>query len=208
MLQFWTPPAIHKGKRASNQGKKGQNQTFVYLFLSHLGKIGDQKRQKQRYILLLGAVGLPVVALSLGRWWCPLVAGGQAFGLVLTFWGCPRFRGASPSSHRGIFTAGTGRNVAEVRFYLPALVFSREFGRPKGAKCKHIFEIWVQSGCGLWLCLPAVWRVCWCGCVGFWYFITHLNAGACPLVVCSRLFVRLSALCLSCCLQIWLYFAF
>lgn len=26
-----------------------------------------------------------VVALHLGRWWCPLGAGGQAFGVVLSF---------------------------------------------------------------------------------------------------------------------------
>ena len=34
-------------------------------------------------------------------------------------------------------------------------MFSREFGRPKRAKSKDIFEMWVQSGCRLWLCLPA-----------------------------------------------------
>lgn len=133
--------------------------------------------------------------------WCPLVAGGQAFGVVLTFWGCPRFRGASPSSHRGIFTAGTGRNVAEVRFYLPALVFSREFGRPKGAKCKHIFEIWVQSECRLWLCLLAFHRAHRCRGVQ----ASRLSA---PFVPCSLPFVRFLALPVVCWLEIWLYFAF
>lgn len=56
--------------------------------MSNLGIFGDRKRQKQRYILLLGVVGLPVVALHLGRWWCPLVAGGQAFGACPLLWSC------------------------------------------------------------------------------------------------------------------------
>lgn len=50
-----------------------------------LGKIGDRNHQKQRYILLLG--------LSWWRWWCPLGAGGQALGAVLSFCGVfPAFR--------------------------------------------------------------------------------------------------------------------
>lgn len=98
-------------------------------------------------------------------WWafvsalvaCPLVQVARLSGFVLTFWGCPRFRGAFPSSHRGIFPAGTGRNVAKVRFYLLALVFSREFGIPKGAKPKYIFEIWCRCGVGsaLFVCLSS-----------------------------------------------------
>lgn len=38
--------------------------------------------------------------------------------------------------------------------------------------------MWVQSGCGLWLCLPAFWRVHWCECAGsLCYFADVSNIG-------------------------------
>ena len=36
----------------------------------------------------------------------------------------------------------TGQNGAKVKIYLPAFVFCREFGRPKGAKSEDIFGMW------------------------------------------------------------------
>ena len=38
--------------------------------------------------------------------------------------------------------SGTGQNGAKVKIYLPAFVFCREFGRPKGAKSEDIFGMW------------------------------------------------------------------
>ena len=54
--------------------------------------------------------------------------------------------------------------------------------------------MWVQSGCGLWLCLPAFWRVCWCGSVRLSRLQDLPEVGSGPLVVCSLLF---SPLCCS-----------
>ena len=60
----------------------GQKQTKTsyfkinpYYVKCFVGFLRYQKRQKQRYILLLGVVWLPGVALHLARWWCPLGAG-------------------------------------------------------------------------------------------------------------------------------------
>lgn len=44
---------LHHSKRAKRhriRAKSGQNQIFVYLFLSHLGIFGDKKGQNLRYI--------------------------------------------------------------------------------------------------------------------------------------------------------------
>lgn len=67
--------------------KNGQKLRYICPLLSNLGKIGDNKWQKQRYILLLGVVWLPL--------WLSLWGGGrvhrvqvvQASGLVLFFRG-------------------------------------------------------------------------------------------------------------------------
>ena len=62
----------------------GQKQTKTSYFKKNpycvrcfLGILRYQKRQKQRYILLLGVVWLPVVALHLVRWWCTQGAGAS-----------------------------------------------------------------------------------------------------------------------------------
>lgn len=66
-----------------------------------------------------------------------------------------------PAYHQGQKASETGQKVAKVRFYLPALVFSREFARPKGAKSKDIFERWgevVQDARALAACFWLVHR--------------------------------------------------
>ena len=61
-------------KRASNQGKTGQNQIFVYLLLSHLGDLGDRKGQKPKIFLKCGCkVGAGCGSACLLSS-CPLVA--------------------------------------------------------------------------------------------------------------------------------------
>lgn len=60
-------------------GKKGQKLDFICSLWCFLGKIGDRKRQKQRYILLSGLSWCCFYPLLWWRWWCPLVAGGQGF---------------------------------------------------------------------------------------------------------------------------------
>ena len=81
------------------------------------------------------------------------------------------------------------------------LVFSRDFGRPKGAKSKHIFESGCKVGAG-----------CGSACLTFGVSTGGRCAsfGACPLlswrVPC--LFVRSLALCLSGCLRICPYLRF
>lgn len=72
------------------RAKQGENEFLFGVLLSNLGKIGDRKRQKQRYILLSGLSWCCFHPLSWWRWWCPLGAGGQAFGV------CPRSRGVFP----------------------------------------------------------------------------------------------------------------
>lgn len=53
-LLFRTPPARHEGKKASNQGKKGQNLIFICSFLSYLGIFGDRNSQKPNIFLKSG----------------------------------------------------------------------------------------------------------------------------------------------------------
>ena len=72
-------PAYHQGKTTP---KSGKNYILFGVLWCFLGKIGDRKGQKQRYILLLGVAGASVVALSLGRW-CPLGAGGRGTLAIL-----------------------------------------------------------------------------------------------------------------------------
>ena len=55
--------------------------------------------------------------------------------------------------------------------------------------------------------MPAFLRVCWCRLAVFRGLQDLKEVGSGPLVVCSLPFARFLALCLSCRLQIWLYFA-
>ena len=43
------------------------------------------KRAKFKIYLSFEGAGASVVALSLGRWWCPLGAGGRLLWLILSF---------------------------------------------------------------------------------------------------------------------------
>ena len=57
--------------------------------------------------------------------------------------------------------------------------------------------MWVQNGCGLWLCLPDVWRVHWLRCAGsLCYFADVSNIGQ-DTARCSAFLSALS-LCLWC----------
>lgn len=59
-------------------GKKGQKWNFICLAWCFLGIFGDQKRQKWNIFLLSGLSWCCFHPLLWWRWWCPLVAGGQA----------------------------------------------------------------------------------------------------------------------------------
>ena len=86
-------PALHKGKRASNQGKIGQKLDFICSLWCFLGDFGDRKRQKPNIFLKCGAgVGLVVRCLS-ALIACPLGRSLQAvsisFGVFPAF--CPLY---------------------------------------------------------------------------------------------------------------------
>ena len=66
-------------KRASNLGKKGQNLIFICLILSHLGDLGDNKRQNTNIFLKCGVGGALLDCFRCGVPSCLPVAGGQAF---------------------------------------------------------------------------------------------------------------------------------
>ena len=51
-----SPPALHKDKKASNQGKKGQKLIFICSVLSYPRIFGDSKRQKLNIFLKVGAI--------------------------------------------------------------------------------------------------------------------------------------------------------
>ena len=109
----------------------------------------------------------------MGAWWCVpcmnfMVSTG---GRCASFGGCPPLVVRSPL-HRGIFPAESGQNVAKVRFYLLALVFSRGSWRQQTAKPKYILE----SGVCVWGRVCLSW---WCSivstggiCAGFRTFRT------------------------------------
>ena len=91
-----SPPALCKVERASKVGEIGQKLIFICSVLSNLGKIGDNKRQNTNIFLKCGCkVGAVQVwssaCLSSS---CPLVAGGQGFGLrtyrmlAVVLWPC------------------------------------------------------------------------------------------------------------------------
>ena len=138
----------------------------------------------------------------MGAWWCvPCMNFMVSTGVRCAgFGGCPPLVACSPL-HRGIFSAGTGRNVAKVRFYLIALVFSRGSWRQQSAKSKYILE----SGVCVWCRVCLSW---WCSivstgsiCAGLRTFRTCLNAGSGPLVVfppfCPLSRFACGALCLN-----------
>ena len=56
----------------------------------------------------------------------------------------------TPQGQKGI---ESGQKGAKVNIYLLDFVSPREFRRPKGAKSKHIFEIWCEC---VWSCAPLV----------------------------------------------------
>ena len=61
------------------RAKRGKSEFFFGVLWCFLGIFGDQRGQNLRYILVLRVAGASCVALHLGRWWCPLGAGGRAF---------------------------------------------------------------------------------------------------------------------------------
>lgn len=86
---FPESPALQKVKKASKQGKKGQKLDFIWIALVFPRENRRQQTAKFKIYLSFEDCRASVVALSLGRWSCPLGAGGRAFGVVLTFWACP-----------------------------------------------------------------------------------------------------------------------
>ena len=68
--------------------KSGQNRSKVNIYLLDFVSPRDFRRQqtaKFKIYLNFEGAGASVVALSLGRWWCPLGAGGV---LLLPLFGC------------------------------------------------------------------------------------------------------------------------
>ena len=107
----------------------------------------------------------------------------------------------APQGQKGI---ESGQKVAKVNIYFLAFVFSRENRRPKGAKSKHIFEIWYWRAVS---CAPLV--VCFIVptggiCAGF----RTCRRLALVLLWCVPCLLSAFLLCLPGCLRIWLYFAF
>ena len=80
-----SPPSLHQDKRASNQGKTGQNLIFICLILSYLGKIGDNNVQDPNIFLKCGVCVWCRVCLS---WWCSIVSTGGLCAGFRTFRTC------------------------------------------------------------------------------------------------------------------------
>ena len=60
-----------------------QNRAKVNNFLVCFGVFSERSETKNGKSEIYFGFGASVVALSLGRWWCPLVAGGRLLWLVL-----------------------------------------------------------------------------------------------------------------------------
>ena len=76
------------------------------------------------------------------------------------------------------------------------MVFSRDFRRPKGAKSKHIFGMWLWCGVS---CVPfavVFHRVHWCRCAGFLSVLYWLvsSGGALPAFCSLYCFVLVVSL--------------
>ena len=121
----------------------------------------------------------------------------QLSGLSAPFVGCPRFRGAFPASHRGIFSAGSGKKWQKLDFICSSWCFLGDLRYRKGRKAK----IYLKSGVCVWGLVSLWW---WCSIVSTCVGVQDLSrlqdlpeVGSGPLVVCSLL---LSAflLCLWC----------
>ena len=107
------------------------------------------------------------------------------------------FRLPESGCHHGKFSANQGKTGQKLQFIWCALVFSREFGRPKGAKFKIYlsFEDCRGFRCGSLFGAVVVSTGCrWCK-LSRAQDLPEVGAG--PLVVCSLLLSALS-LCLWC----------
>lgn len=69
----------------------------------------------------------------------------------------------------------TGQKGQKLYFIWWALVFSRDFARPKGTKSKDIFGRWVQDAGQAVQVLPAFWRVCWRERGGSWGYFADVS---------------------------------
>lgn len=105
---------------------------------------------------------------------------------------CPLCFPFAPSClSSGRKASGTGQNGANVKLYLSAFVFSRDFARPKTAKIKIYFTfgafvVLLSSSFGVAVVVSTGCR--WCRVQGF----------RCSLSVCSVALSCLLSLCCSC----------
>ena len=141
--------------------------------------------------------------------------GGCPFLYALYMAKVAPFHPAAPSPFPALIDANfqsIGANFqqkgAKMKFYLLGLVFSRDFRRQQRAK----FKIYFNFGAFVVLLsssfVVAVVVSTGAGVQDLSRLRDLPEVGSGPLVVCSVPFARFTALYLSCCLQIWLYFAF
>lgn len=116
-----TPP----GQKGIESGQKGSKVNIYLLDFVSPREFRRQQTAKFKIYLSFEGTGASVVALSLGRWWCPLVAGGALllplFGCVptlcpsfvpclLCLW-CIAFEYGSISRFKGVFRGFWGADV-------------------------------------------------------------------------------------------------
>ena len=69
-------PCSHRGKFSAIRGKIGRKLDFLWCALVFSRENRRQQRAKFKIYLRFEGCRASGVALSLGRWWCPLGAGG------------------------------------------------------------------------------------------------------------------------------------
>ena len=74
-----------QGQKGIESGQKGSKVNIYLLDFVSPREFRRQQTAKFKIYLNFEGAGASVVALSLGRWWCPLVAGGA---LLLPLFGC------------------------------------------------------------------------------------------------------------------------
>ena len=74
-----------QGQKGIESGQKGAKVNIYLLDFVSPREFRRPKRAKFKIYLDFEGAGASVVALSLGRWWCPLGAGGA---LMLPLFGC------------------------------------------------------------------------------------------------------------------------
>ena len=79
------PPSFHSLRHqfSTKETQKWQKLYFIWCGLVFSREFGRQETAKFKIYLIFEGCRASVVALSLGRWWCPLVAGGRGTLAIL-----------------------------------------------------------------------------------------------------------------------------